>query len=56
MKHAMKFWKKYKDKIMMVGLDENEEEYHSIPIYECKGIPDSTIIAAHLSCSFVGSG
>ncbi len=38
MKHAMKFWKKHKDKIMMVGLNENEEEYHSIPIYECKGI------------------
>ena len=22
----------------MVGLNENEEEYNSIPIYECKGI------------------
>ena len=38
MKHAIKFWKKNKDKIMMVGLNENEEEYNKIPIYECKGI------------------
>lgn len=38
MQHAIKFWKKHKNEIMMVGLNENEEEYNSIPIYECKGI------------------
>lgn len=38
MKHAIKFWKKRKNKIMMVGLNENEAEYNSVPIYECKGI------------------
>lgn len=38
MQHAIKYWKKHKDKVMMVGLNENEEEYNSIPIYECKGI------------------
>ena len=35
MQHAIKFWKKHKNEIMMVGLNENEEEYNSIPIYEC---------------------
>lgn len=38
MQHAIKYWKKHKDKIMMTGLNENEEAYHTIPIYECKGI------------------
>ena len=38
MKHAIKFWKKHKNEIMMVGLNESEEEYNSVPIYECKGI------------------
>lgn len=37
-KHAIKYWKKRKNKIMMVGLNESEEEYNSVPIYECKGI------------------
>lgn len=36
--HAIKYWKKRKNKIMMVGLNENEAEYNSVPIYECKGI------------------
>lgn len=38
MQHAIKYWKKHKNKIMMVGLNENEEAYNTIPIYECKGI------------------
>ena len=38
MQHAIKYWKKHKNEIMMVGLNENEKEYNSIPIYECKGI------------------
>lgn len=36
--HCIKYWNKHKKKIMMVGLNKNEKQYHSIPIYECKGI------------------
>ena len=25
-------------KVLMVGLNENEEEYNTIPIFKCKGI------------------
>ena len=36
--HCIKYWKKHKKKVLMVGLNENEEEYNTIPIFKCKGI------------------
>ena len=37
-RHAIKYWKKHKNDITMIGLNKNEKEYNTIPIYECKGI------------------
>ena len=37
-KHCINYWNKHKKKIMMVGLNKNDKQYNTIPVYECKGI------------------
>lgn len=36
--HCIKYWKKHKKKVLMVGLNKDENQYNTIPVYECKGI------------------